>query len=251
MIYPDFLELVKKRRKIIAFTDKEISNDDIIKIIDAARYAPSGMNFQPWEFVIIRDKKTIEEIAYIKPEEINIPFIVKIITKMKLLKKHIKMPPVTNGIKNVKNAQALIIACGDTRKCINLPGQKYKIVNGKIKLKKSLNIVDVGSIYSSSMSAAFIQMILAATSLGFGTQYITLTSSIIKEKKIKQLLKIPDYIKIYDTLAIGYPAYNPRKKYLRDLNDIIHYERYDTAKAQSDKYIIERALNREDMKFLK
>ena len=94
MEYTDFLELVKRRRKMVAFTDKEVSNENILKIIDAARHAPSGMNFQPWEFIVIRDKKSIEEISYIKAEEINIPKIAKIINKVKILKRYIKMPPL-------------------------------------------------------------------------------------------------------------------------------------------------------------
>ena len=133
---------------------------------------------------------------------------------------------------------------------INLPGQKYKVVHGKITLKKSLNIVDVDSIYVSSMSAAFIHMVLAATTLGLGSQYITLTSSPIKEKRIKEKLGIPDHMKIYDTLALGYPIYKPRKKYTRELQDIVHFGNYDMSKSQTDEYIVERASQHADMKFL-
>lgn len=236
---------------MISFSDKKVSNEDILKIIDAARYAPSGMNFQPWEFVVIRYKKCIEEIAYIKAEEINLPKIAKIMNKVKFLKRYIKMPPlVERGIKNAKNAQAMIVVCGDTRKRINLPGQKHKVVHGKIILKKPLNIVDVDSIYASSMSAAFIHMLLAATTLGLGSQYITLTSSPIKEKRIKEKLGIPDHMKIYDTLALGYPKYEPRKKFTRELQDIVHFGNYDMSKSQTDEYIMERASHRADMKFL-
>jgi len=251
MEYTDYLELVKRRRKMISFTDKKVSNEDILKIIDAARYAPSGMNSQPWEFIVIRDKKSIEEIAYIKAEEINLPRIVKIIRRIKILKKYMKMPHIVDkGIKNAKNAQAMIIVCADTRKRINLPGQKHKVVHGKIILKKPLKIVDVDSIFASSMSAAFIHMLLAATTLGLGSQYITLTSSPIKEKRIKAKLGIPDHMKIYDTLALGYPKYEPRNKYTRELQDIVHFENYDMSKSQTDEYIIERASQRADMKFL-
>ncbi len=251
MSYKDFMKIVKSRRKIISFTDEGVEESEILKIIDAARYAPSGMNFQPWEFVVVTDKKMISEISFIKPEEINIPAIAKVIMKIKLLKKFIKLPPIMNsGIKSAKNAQALIVVCGDIRKCINLPGQKYKLVAEKIRLKKALDIVNVPSIYASSMSAAFELMLLATTSLGLGGQYLTLTSSKIKEKKIKQLLKLPDYLKIYDTLAIGHPAHKPRKKYLRELSEMVHFGVYNEEKSMSDERIVARFKTREDMRFL-
>jgi nitroreductase len=50
------LDLIKTRRSIRAFLDKEVSDDLVEMILDAARYAPSGMNNQPWRFAVIRDK---------------------------------------------------------------------------------------------------------------------------------------------------------------------------------------------------
>ncbi len=250
MNYKDFMELVKKRRKVVSFTDEAVKKSEILQIVDAARYAPSGMNFQPWEFVVVTDKKMIEEISFIKPEEINIPTMAKMIMRTKLLKRFVKFPAIINsGLKSAKNAPVLIVVCGDTRKCINLPGQRYKVAHGKIKLKKPLNIADVASIYASSMSAAFQLMLLAATSLGLGTQYLTLTSSPIKAERIKKLLKLPDHLKIYDTLAIGHPAYKPRKKYLRKLDEMVHFGAYNPQRSASDETIVERLKKREDMRF--
>ncbi|HMK02701.1 MAG TPA: nitroreductase family protein [Ferruginibacter sp.] len=43
-------ELIEKRRSIRAFADKEISKDDMLPIIEAASWAPSSMNEQPWRY---------------------------------------------------------------------------------------------------------------------------------------------------------------------------------------------------------
>lgn len=59
----DTLELIKTRRSIRQFSDKPVSDDDIKKIIDAAIWAPSGLNNQPWQFAVIRDRKLKEEIS--------------------------------------------------------------------------------------------------------------------------------------------------------------------------------------------
>lgn len=49
--------LIKKRRSIRHFSDKSVGKSKIIKILDAARWAPSGLNNQPWRFVVIYNKK--------------------------------------------------------------------------------------------------------------------------------------------------------------------------------------------------
>jgi nitroreductase len=45
------------RRSIRKYKKEEISEELITKILESARWAPSGLNNQPWRFVIVRDKK--------------------------------------------------------------------------------------------------------------------------------------------------------------------------------------------------
>jgi nitroreductase len=56
MNYEDFLELAKKRRSIRRFKSDPIPDEYIGKIIEAARWAPSGGNSQPWEFIVIKKR---------------------------------------------------------------------------------------------------------------------------------------------------------------------------------------------------
>jgi nitroreductase len=50
----DVLESIEGRRSIRFFTDQPISEQEVRKLIDAARQAPSAGNIQPWEFVIVK-----------------------------------------------------------------------------------------------------------------------------------------------------------------------------------------------------
>jgi len=59
----DNLELLKLRRSIRVFQKKDIPRDELEKIIDAARYAPTARNVQPWEFVVITDEDMLKELA--------------------------------------------------------------------------------------------------------------------------------------------------------------------------------------------
>jgi len=53
----DVLEAIKNRRSIRDFTNEPVSDEEVMKLIDSARWAPSAGNIQPWEFVVVRDAK--------------------------------------------------------------------------------------------------------------------------------------------------------------------------------------------------
>ena len=59
----DVYDCIIGRRSIRSFRDDEIPKEALGKILEAARWAPSAGNRQPWEFIIIRNKETLEEIA--------------------------------------------------------------------------------------------------------------------------------------------------------------------------------------------
>jgi nitroreductase len=59
----DVFEAVKGRRSIRAFRRDDVSLQDVKKLIDAATWAPSAGNTQPWEFVIIRKPDSKKRIA--------------------------------------------------------------------------------------------------------------------------------------------------------------------------------------------
>lgn len=55
------------RRSIRAFLDRDISEEDVEILVEAACWAPSAGNRQPWEFVVVRDeanKRSLAEAAY-------------------------------------------------------------------------------------------------------------------------------------------------------------------------------------------
>lgn len=46
-------EAVSSRRSIRAFKDQPVSNETLRRVLDRARFAPSGCNFQPWEATVL------------------------------------------------------------------------------------------------------------------------------------------------------------------------------------------------------
>lgn len=61
----ELMEAIKGRRSIRKFTDEPVPAEVIDKLMEAAMWAPSGQNFQPWYFVVLTKK---EDLAYLFSE---------------------------------------------------------------------------------------------------------------------------------------------------------------------------------------
>lgn len=59
----DLLEGILTRRSIRKFTGEPISDQDLETVLRAGCHAPSAHNYQPWEFIIIKERSTFERIA--------------------------------------------------------------------------------------------------------------------------------------------------------------------------------------------
>ena len=61
----DVFHCIRTRRTVREFTSEPVSDTVVLKILQAARWAPSSSNTQPWHFVVVREKATIEELGRI------------------------------------------------------------------------------------------------------------------------------------------------------------------------------------------
>jgi len=57
------LDLIRSRRSIRKYKRQAVSDLLINEILEAGRWAPSGMNNQPWRFVVIKDKSFKEKLS--------------------------------------------------------------------------------------------------------------------------------------------------------------------------------------------
>ncbi len=59
----EFWEVVQKRSSIREYSEQKIEQEKLKKIIDAAHLAPTARGEEPWEFVLVTDKKSLEELG--------------------------------------------------------------------------------------------------------------------------------------------------------------------------------------------
>lgn len=84
-----FVELLRTRRSVRQFEDKQVEKEKVDILIESMLRSPSSRSLNPWEFVVVRDPQTIEALAQSKP----------------------------HGASFLKNAPLAIVVCGDPAKC--------------------------------------------------------------------------------------------------------------------------------------
>ncbi|MFP4472820.1 MAG: nitroreductase family protein [Candidatus Omnitrophota bacterium] len=56
-------DLIKGRRSVRKFKDTLVKDEEVVQLLDAARWAPSWMNTQCWEFIVVRDEDLIRQVV--------------------------------------------------------------------------------------------------------------------------------------------------------------------------------------------
>ena len=216
-------ELAMRRRSIRGYDEsREVSEEAVRAILDCARWAPSGGNGQPWAFIIVRDQTTRHKIADIY---------------LKQLEPKREMDLAVRGTAKMtgdgfRHAPVHIIILGDPR-----VKEAYPI---RTKLEKA------ESHFVTGLANATLLIHLAAASLGLASQYVSDANSPYMETLLKVLLKIPEPLRIYHLVPIGYAKGNFATPPRRELHEIVHYERYDMDKLRDDqgmsRFIMTRTL---------
>jgi len=168
------LDIMKSRRSVRRYKNKPIPEGTLNKVLEAARIAPSGKNFQPWKFIIVQDREKKEELAVASR---NQSFIAQ--------------------------APVVIVACG-------FPDKSYQHQGNYMKS------------WPIDVSIAVDHLMLMAWEEGLGTCWI----GAFKEGEVKQILSIPDDVRVLALTPLGYPDEEPRDRGRKELNEIISYDEY-------------------------
>ncbi len=217
MDYDGFLQLVQTRRSIRRFKPDPLPEDYVNKILEAARYAPSGANSQPWEIVVLTDKAVKDKIVDIVKEASVGSY------KLGQTRPKDERHPGDERLMDhpgFQDAPVFVILFGDKRLEATYPMSAY--------------VYDRASITPSSLANAFLYMQLAATSLGLAAQWVTATAQPLPQALIKQMLGMPQEYTLYDTMVVGYPNQTPRPRLIRTREEFTHVNHYDMSKHRSD-----------------
>ena len=211
----DFLELVHRRRSARKFKPDAIPASDIEKMIEAARWAMSGANAQPWEFVVVDDRAVRERIVDSWLEPRKEVFAIEQTRVPELRHPNFRNLEVSPGF---KDAPVFIIVLGDRRTYqATVLAANYLWGEG-----------GTDATYLKNVGNATQNLHLAAAALGLGSQWVSVSR--IWGWAIKEILGIPEILDVHTLVAVGYPAYEPKPGVRRQLADILHWNAYNMTK---------------------
>jgi nitroreductase len=207
--YEELLELAKNRRTVRAIKPDPVPGELIEKALEVARWAPTGFNLQPTEFVVLEDPQT-RGVKKIIDRWIDDDFYV-----LEATREPWQGPPWTlesRGRVACPPAPVYILMVGDTRRKAGLP------MNARYCVQKG------DSIFESSLANTMMCLWLALSSLGLGAQPVSAVKNERPQALIRQLLGLPQFIYVYEMLAVGYSALEeePPTKLLRHLDEVVH-----------------------------
>ena len=218
---PDELQsLIKERRSIRKYTDVDISKEQLYQIIEAARWAPSANNTQPWEFIIVTEKDGCKGLANV--------FI-------NWRKDWLQANPERRIGQNdyLLDASAFIVVCADPRRDARMRKPELESHHTMYEYK-----------LLSGMGAAIENMLLMITSMGLGSVWLTTDIKPI-EKGIKEFLNIPRDLRVITVLPIGKPAKQRPPANKRVLEEILHWEQIDADRLMDKDDVINEGLKME------
>lgn len=56
-------DAIRSRRNVRTYTDEPIGEEDLDRILEAGWRTPSSRNSQPWDFVVVTDKRDLERLS--------------------------------------------------------------------------------------------------------------------------------------------------------------------------------------------
>jgi len=77
----EFFDIINKRYSMRGFEDKPVEQEKLDKVLEAARLAPTGVNFQPFKIIVIDTEKNKEELSKIYPQKwfVEAPYVLCVV----------------------------------------------------------------------------------------------------------------------------------------------------------------------------
>jgi nitroreductase len=194
----DYFSVVARQRAYREYSDEPVSDADLAHILEAATYAPSAENRQPWEFVVVRDpdrRATIGALMKRAWETSGRAFSEGRLTPKMLAEVD---RGATGGI---AAAPVTIVVCAD--------------------VERSLEVTVPSSIFPAVQN-----LLLGATALGLGTALTTIALGFRAE--LRELLALPEHVVPVAVVPVGHPARPLGPPRREPFSQHTHRERYGT-----------------------
>lgn len=203
----DFYEVLEKRRTYRDFSDREVSNEILKRVISAAFKAPTNDHLRQLEFVVVRGRENIAKV--IAPLAKNMAAFKELVAEVDESDDKDKIAMFADAL---PKQQRMLMQSG----LLIIPF--FRQLTWPL-----LKPVEQSSLnYFASAWCALENILLSATAEGLGTVFHIPVSD--EAEKIKKILNAPEGYEFTCLLTMGYPAENaflPKQKVI-DVESRIH-----------------------------
>jgi nitroreductase len=204
-------EVIRSTGTCRYFEERDVPDDVLERLFDAARFAPQGGNRQPVRFLVVRDAATKRRLRdwYLEPWSAYVRGVEEGRVAIGGEKARRAVSDADHMARNLDRIPVLVVVCAELD----------AITATDAKLDR------VGMVAGASVYPAVQNLLLTARALGLGAALTTLLVQF--EPQVRELLGIPEGVATAATLAIGYPA-RPllRKLSRRPVSEVVFSERY-------------------------
>jgi nitroreductase len=198
----EFIEFVRKRRSIRKYSDAPIPRETVLKIVEAAGWAPSASNRQDWEFTVITSQSVKEKMAEIVRSHWQ-----SIVRKGNTGAVTEELQRYMGNFDWFGQAPVLVV----------ISAKRSEAFLGQILGDAAEDIAGTG--ISAAMAAQ--NLMLAAHASGIGSCCVT--GPLVAQEALKELLAIGKRRKIVCIIALGYPAEQPEAPVRKPVERIVKY----------------------------
>jgi len=221
MDYHEFLDLMKYRRSIRRFKPDPIPDDAVLKILDAAHYAMSGGNSQPWEFIVIKDPAVKKKMVEARTKDFEIEWALE-----QQRTPRYRHPAFNLSLEEKEKGLGMLVGWANAPVYIAVLADPRKQWGSVVAAHGSLFYSSARDVLSATLGHLSMTIHLAAASLGLGSQRVDVCS----EQGYKEALGYPEPLRMDILVPIGYRDYEPGPPHRLPLEELVHYDQYDMNK---------------------
>ena len=214
----ELYDVMRTTPAVREFTDDPLPDETLHRILEHARFAPSGGNRQGSHVVVVRDRATREALA-----ELNGPAVRRYVAQAKAgqspwnpleppapTPEEIAATPVPESFtKPVLTAGAVLVVCVDLR----------------LVAATDQDLDRIGLISGASVYPLVWNILLAARNEGFGGTITTM--AVAQEPAVRELLGIPDHHAVAAVVPLGKPVRQLTKLRRNEVAEFVTRERFD------------------------
>ncbi|MEM1562598.1 MAG: nitroreductase family protein [Candidatus Bathyarchaeia archaeon] len=192
------MRIIRDRRSIRKYLSKNVPQEIIARIIDAARWAPSAHNAQPWRFLIIFDPEVKRRLAEAMASD-----WLKDLERDSVPQEEAKRL-TEESIKRFSEAPVLIVAAITMREMYRYPDRRRQRFEHLMA--------------TQSLAAAIQNLLLAAHAEGLGACWFC--APLFCQETVRRVLGMPRDVEPQALITIGYPAERPEPPPRKPLKEI-------------------------------